>query len=223
MSSRSTAYKDDPYHLGRKATGHGSPHRATGRGEGGPASKRIVVGYGFWIFLLSDIIMFSAFFAAYGVLAHQTAGGPGPRELFDRGSLGCETAALLLSSFTCGLAGLSSESETRVGFQLSLLLTGVLGTFFLGLELREFAGLIARGAGPDRSAFLSSFFALVGCHGLHVALGLLWIGTMMAQVQRKGFRSDIKRRIMCLNLFWHALDIVWVAIFSVVYLMSISP
>jgi len=188
--------------------------------DAGPAPKSIVVGYGFWIFLLSDIVMFSAFFAAYAVLGSSTAGGPGPLELFDLGNVAVETGCLLLSSFFCGLAGLAVAKRHQALTQLGLLVTGVLGLGFLLLEFREFAELIARGAGPSRSAFLSSFFALVGCHGAHVTAGLLWLGTMMAQFYAKGFRADIRRRFLCFSLFWHALDIVWVAIFSLVYLVG---
>jgi cytochrome o ubiquinol oxidase subunit III len=184
------------------------------------ASKRIVVGYGFWIFLLSDIIMFSAFFAAYAVLVGQTAGGPSGRDLFDRGNVGIETACLLLSSFTCGLAGIGARTRNGLWFYGAMTATFLLGVAFLGLEIKEFAGLAARGAGPSRSAFLSSFFTLVGCHGLHVTAGLLWLLTMMAQVFAKGYRADILRRMLCFGLFWHTLDIIWVALFSVVYLMG---
>ena len=191
---------------------------ATGHGEAGPAPKRVVVGYGFWIFLLSDIVMFSAFFASYAVLSGATAGGPTAAQLFDPSNVAVETACLLLSSFCCGMASLAVEMRRQALTQLALLATGVLGVAFLVLEVREFAGLVAQGASPSRSAFLSSFFALVGCHGAHVTAGLLWLGTMMAQFYAKGFREDIRRRYLCFSLFWHALDIVWVAIFSLVYL-----
>lgn len=193
---------------------------APGHGAGGPATTRIVIGYGFWIFLLSDIIMFAAFFAAYAVLSGATAGGPSGHDLFDLTNVGIETAALLLSSFACGVAGLFMMQRNALGVQLALLVTGLLGTAFLALELNEFANLIARGFGPQRSAFLSSFFALVGCHGVHITLGLLWLGTMMAQIKAKGFRQDIAHRFLCFSLFWHALDIVWVGIFTLVYLMG---
>jgi len=190
------------------------------RDESGPASTRIVVGYGFWIFLLSDIVMFSAFFAAFAVLGGNTAGGPSGRQLFDLNEVAAETLCLLVSSFTCGLASLAAAARYKIKFYSAMAVTGLLGAAFLGLELHEFIGLVARGAGPQRSAFLSSFFTVVGCHGLHVTVGLLWLGTMMAQVWAKGFRADILRRIMCFSLFWHALDIIWVALFTVVYLMG---
>ena len=195
---------------------HGTP----GHGTGGPAPKRIVVAYGFWIFLLSDIVMFSAFFATYAVLVGAQAGGPGPATLFSPGRVALETACLLLSSFTCGIASLAARARSVAGTQFALLMTGLLGAVFLLLELQEFAHMISDGAGPQRSAFLSAFFALVGCHGLHVGVGLLWLGTMMAQFWVKGFREDIQRRFLCFALFWHALDIIWVALFSVVYLLG---
>jgi cytochrome o ubiquinol oxidase subunit 3 len=217
---------DDPYKLGRRQHGHGHGHgggghgEPTGHGAGGPASKRIVVGYGFWIFLLSDIVMFSAFFASYAVLARANAGGPTGRELFEPWRVAVETGCLLLSSFTCGLSKVASDARHMLGTQLFLLITGLLGAGFLALEIQEFAAMVAEGAGPDRSAFLSAFFAVVGCHGLHVTAGLLWLGTMMAQVLTKGFRPDIDRRLLCFNLFWHALDIIWVALFTIVYLIG---
>jgi cytochrome o ubiquinol oxidase subunit 3 len=208
-----SARAGDPHHVG-----HGGHGRR--RAQDGPQSKRIIVAYGFWIFLLSDIVMFSAFFAAYAVLSGQTAGGPSGAQLFDRTNLAWETACLLLSSFACGMASIGSAARKMGMFQGAMAVTFLLGAAFLGLELKEFAGLIARGAGPQRSAFLSAFFALVGCHGLHVTAGLMWLLTMMAQVFAKGFRADIQRRILCFSLFWHALDIIWVGVFTLVYLMG---
>ena len=181
-----------------------------------------MVGYGFWIFILADVITFATLFAAYGVLKGGTAGGPTGAELFDRGTVALETACLLLSSFACGLAMVAMRVRSRFWFQFAMLATAVLGVVFLSLEAREFTGLVAQGAGPGRSAFLSAFFTLVGCHGLHVTVGLLWLLTMMAQVAAKGFRADIVRRTACWSLFWHALDIVWVGVFTVVYLMGLS-
>jgi cytochrome o ubiquinol oxidase subunit 3 len=183
-------------------------------------SKRIVVGYGFWIFLLSDIIMFSAFFATYAVLVTATDGGPSGHDLFDLDNVAIETACLLLSSFTCGLASIGAERSSALWFHGAMAATFVLGVAFVGLEVHEFAGMVAQGAGPTRSAFLSAFFTLVGCHGLHVSIGLLWLLTMMAQVFAKGFRPDIMRRVLCFSLFWHALDIIWVGLFTVVYLLG---
>lgn len=186
----------------------------------GVASKRIVAGYGFWIFLLSDIIMFSAFFAAYAVLVDATAGGPSGRDLFDLRNVALETALLLVSSFTVGVASIGARARSEPMFYGAMAATFILGAAFLSLEVREFAGLAARGDGPTRSAFLSAFFSLVGCHGIHISIGLLWLLTMAAQVFAKGYRADILRRMLCFSLFWHALDIIWVALFSVVYLMG---
>jgi cytochrome o ubiquinol oxidase subunit III len=200
-----------------------APGHVTGRGAGGPAPKRIIVGYGFWIFLLSDVIMFSAFFAAYAVLFKNTAGGPTAHELFDLRNTAAETAFLLASTFTCGMASLAVGHRNMKWTQVALLVTGLLGFAFIVLEIREFASFVARGAGPSRSAFLSSFFTLVGCHGIHVSVALLWLGTMMAQFYAKGFRQDIRHRFLCFSLFWHALDIVWVAIFNLVYLVGSLP
>jgi cytochrome o ubiquinol oxidase subunit III len=205
--------------IGQAAAAQGEPERRT-PASSGPAPVRIVVAYGFWIFLLSDIIMFSAIFAAYAVLSRATAGGPTGKQLFHLNIAAIETACLLLSSFTCGLAAIAAGVRSQLWTQLGLLLTGLLGAAFLLLEMHEFAGMIAQGAGPQRSAFLSAFFALVGCHGIHVSAGLLWLGTMMAQVYAKGFRADIMRRLLCFGLFWHALDIIWVAVLTVVYLLG---
>jgi cytochrome o ubiquinol oxidase subunit III len=191
--------------------------------ESGPAPKRIVVAFGFWIFLLSDIVMFSALFASYAVLMHATAGGPMGAELFNQVSVAIETACLLASSYTCGLMSLAINSRRGLGTYLGAVITFVLGAAFLALEIREFAGMIAIGATPQRSAFLSAFFTLVGCHGLHVTAGLIWLAVMIAQVAIKGFAVNVQRRLLCFALFWHALDIIWVGLFTVVYLMGVSP
>ena len=199
----------------------GDPHHLRGAvAHAGPASKRIVTGYGFWIFILSDMVMFSAFFATYAVLLGQTAGGPSGRDLFDLRNVAIETGFLLASSFTCGLGTIAVDARNKVWFQVSMAITCVFGLAFLTIELREFSSLVARGAGPTRSAFLSAFFTLVGCHGMHVSAGILWLLTMMAQVYAKGFRADIQRRLLCFALFWHALDIIWIAVFTVVYLLG---
>jgi cytochrome o ubiquinol oxidase subunit 3 len=196
------------------------PGLASGRGWSGPAPKRIVTGFGFWIFILSDMIMFAAFFASYAVLLGQTAGGPTGRDLFDLRNVAIETALLLASSFTCGLAGIAADERNAIWFQVAMAVTCGFGLGFLWLEGKEFASLVAGGAGPSRSAFLSAFFTLVGCHGLHVSAGILWLLTMMAQVFTKGFRADIQRRILCFALFWHALDIIWIGVFTIVYLLG---
>ena len=189
--------------------------------EAGPAPKRIVVGYGFWIFLLSDIVMFAALFAAYAVLVHATAGGPAGPQLFSQVNVAIETACLLASSYTCGLMSLAVNSRRRGAFYLAAVVTLALGAAFLALEIREFADMIARGATPQSSAFLSAFFTLVGSHGLHVTVGLVWLVVMMAQVAARSFQANVVRRLFCFSLFWHALDIIWVALFTVVYLMGV--
>ena len=195
---------------------------ARGRGAGGPAPKRTVVAYGFWIFILSDMVMFSALFAAYAVLAGSTAGGPSGVQLFNLRSVFIETMCLLLSSYTCGLGALSAERRQPGRFLSFAALTFVLGAAFLWIEVTEFAGMVARGAGPDRSAFLSSFFTLVGTHGVHVTGGLVWLVYLVAQVMAKGLRAAVLRRLLCWSLFWHALDIVWVGVLTLVYLMGVA-
>jgi cytochrome o ubiquinol oxidase subunit 3 len=207
----------DPHRLGHYGEAHRPPR---GHGAGGPAAKRVIIGYGFWIFLLSDIVMFSAFFAAHAVLQTATAGGPTGRDLFDPRSIALETACLLASSYTCGMSAVATGARNLLWTEFFLAITGLLGVMFLALEAHDFAVMVAAGAGPQRSAFLSSFFALVGCHGLHVTAGILWLGTMMAQVYVKGFRPTILRRLLCFNLFWHVLDIIWIAIFTMVYLIG---
>lgn len=191
--------------------------------EAGPASKRIVAGYGFWLFVLSDMVMFATLFAAYAVLVRATAGGPTGVQLFNQVTVAIETACLLVSSYTCGLMSLAVNSRRRAGFYLGAVVTFALGVAFIALEIREFAGMIADGAAPQRSAFLSAFFTLVGCHGLHVTTGLVWLAVMMAQVAVKGFRPVVERRLLCFAVFWHVLDIIWVWLFTVVYLMGVRP
>ena len=186
--------------------------------ERGPSPRKVIVGYGFWLFLLSDIIVFSALFAAYAVLSGRTADGPGGVKLFHRDSVLVETGCLLLSSFTCAMMALAIDFRRKGWMLLGAALTFVLGAAFLRLELVEFAGMIRQGAGPDRSAFLSAFFALVGMHGLHVTAGLCWLVAMLAQVFTLGWRPTVLDRLACFSLFWHALDIVWIGVFTIVYL-----
>ena len=193
---------------------------ARGRGGGGPAPKRIVVAYGFWIFVLSDMVMFSSLFAAYAVLSGNTAGGPTAAELFNLRNVFIETMCLLLSSYTCGIAVLSAERGQPTPFLVLAIFTFALGAAFLFIEVTEFAGMVAKGAGPSRSAFLSSFFTLVGTHGVHVASGLVALVYLVAQVLAHGLRAAVLRRLLCWSLFWHALDIVWVGVFTLVYLMG---
>jgi len=184
----------------------------------GPAPARVVIGYGFWLFLLSDIILFSALFAAYAVLSGETNGGPPGMALFDKTHVFIETACLLASSVTCGFASLAVQRSDRLPAYAWMVATLVLGLAFLHLEGTEFAKLLSTGNGPSRSAFLSAFFTLVGTHGLHVTVGLGWLVVMMAQIATLGLRSTVKIRFFCFALFWHALDIVWIGVFTIVYL-----
>lgn len=200
-----------------------APAELAGRSEkGGPSPKRIVVAYGFWIFILSDIVMFSALFATYAVLSGNTAGGPTGRELFNLRNVFIETMCLLLSSYTCGLGALSAERQQPGRFLIFAALTFAFGATFLFIEISEFAGMISKGAGPSRSAFLSAFFTLVGTHGAHVTAGLIWLVYLAAQVLAKGLRPAVLRRLLCFSLFWHALDIIWVGVFTLVYLMGVQ-
>jgi cytochrome o ubiquinol oxidase subunit III len=192
-----------------------------GRG-GGPASKRIVVAYGFWIFILSDIVMFSALFATYAVLRNNTAGGPSGAELFNLRNVFIETLCLLFSSYTCGLGALSAERRQPGRFFIFAAFTFVLGAAFLIIEATEFARMVQIGAGPSRSGFLSAFFTLVGMHGAHVTSGLIALVYLVAQVIAQGLQAAVLRRLLCWSLFWHALDIVWVGVFTLVYLMGAS-
>jgi cytochrome o ubiquinol oxidase subunit III len=203
------------YDVGQKAL--------TPTSEAGPAPKRIVVAFGFWIFLLSDTVMFSALFAAYAVLVRATAGGPTGVELFNQVSVAVETACLLASSYTCGQMSLAINARRRAATYFFAVVTFALGAAFVALEIREFAGMIARGATPQHSAFLSAFFTLVGCHGLHVTAGLIWLTLLMVHVEIKGFARNVERRLLCFALFWHFLDIIWVWLFTIVYLMGVRP
>ena len=214
--------REDPHRLGHTAHAR-APVAGAGHGMTGPASKRIIVGYGFWIFLLSDIVIFSCFFAAFAVMQRATAGGPSMHEIVDVPRVALETGALLLSSYTCGLSFAATNARKLLWTQVFLLLTGLLGLAFVLMEAQEFYGLALRGITPQRSGLLSAFFGLVGLHGLHVTLGGVWLATMMAQVQLKGFRPEIIHRLICFNLFWHALDIVWIGIFTIVYLIGSVP
>jgi cytochrome o ubiquinol oxidase subunit III len=184
----------------------------------GPAPTRVVVGYGFWLFLLSDIIIFSALFATYAVLSGETNGGPPGVELFDNTRVFIETACLLASSVACGFATLAVQRRDKLEAYLWMIGTFVLGAAFLSLEKAEFARMFASGNVPSRSAFLSAFFTLVGTHGLHVTIGLCWLVVMMLQIATLGFRPMVTRRFFCFGLFWHALDIVWIGVFTIVYL-----
>jgi cytochrome o ubiquinol oxidase subunit 3 len=176
---------------------------------------------GFWIYLMSDCLIFASLFATYGVLSRNYAGGPTGAQVFELPMVAVNTALLLLSSITYGMAMVATQ-ENKVRETLGwLAATGLLGCGFLGLELTEFTHLIADGAGPQRSAFLSSFFTLVGTHGLHVTFGVIWLVTLMVQVARRGITETNRRRLMCLSLFWHFLDVVWIGVFSFVYLLGV--
>jgi cytochrome o ubiquinol oxidase subunit 3 len=188
------------------------------RSERGPSSRRVVVSYGFWLFLLSDIVLFAALFAAYAVLAQRTAGGPTGMQIFHRERVLIETGCLLASSFTCGMFSIAVEWRRRALIFLFGAATFALGAAFLSIEANEFASMIAANAGPGRSAFLSAFFALVGMHGIHVTLGLVWLLVMMLQVATLGLHPMVAGRLRCFSLFWHALDIVWIGVFTIVYL-----
>jgi cytochrome o ubiquinol oxidase subunit III len=184
----------------------------------GPAPARIVVGYGFWLFLLSDVIIFAALFATYAVLSGETNGGPSGAALFDKTHVFFETACLLASSVTCGFASLAVQRRDKAAAYLWMIVTFILGVAFISLERAEFASMLAAGNGPSRSAFLSAFFTLVGTHGLHVTIGLCWLLIMMLQIGTLGFLPMVRQRFFCFGLFWHALDIVWVGVFTIVYL-----
>lgn len=174
---------------------------------------------GFWIYLMSDCLMFAVLFAAYGVLGGNLAAGPGPKDLFDLNLVAVNTAMLLLSSITYGFALLAAYAGKKSATLVWLLVTLGFGLAFLSIELFEFHHLIEEGAGPGRSAFLSAFFSLVGTHGLHVAFGSIWLVTLMVQVMRKGLIGANLRRLMCLSMFWHFLDVVWIGVFTFVYLV----
>jgi cytochrome o ubiquinol oxidase subunit III len=184
----------------------------------GPAPVRVVAGFGFWLFLLSDIILFAVLFATYSVLSGSTAGGPTAAELFDKKHVFLETMCLLASSVTCGFGSLAVQRTDARAMYFWMGVTFLLGVTFLSLEGREFAGMVAAGAGPSHSAFLSAFFTLVGTHGLHVSLGLVWLLIMLLQVTTLGFQPMVGRRFFAFGLFWHALDIVWIGVFTIVYL-----
>ena len=177
---------------------------------------------GFWIYLMSDCLLFAGLFATFAVLDHSYAGGPGPRQLFELPLVALNTAMLLFSSITYGFAMLVMERGNKQATLLWLGITGLFGLAFLGIEMHEFAGLIAEGATPQSSAFLSAFFTLVGTHGLHVTLGTVWLVTLMVQVANKGLIPANRRRLMCLSMFWHFLDVVWIGVFTFVYLIGVA-
>ncbi|HEV2502615.1 MAG TPA: cytochrome o ubiquinol oxidase subunit III [Mesorhizobium sp.] len=175
---------------------------------------------GFWIYLMSDCLIFAILFAVYGVLGTNYAAGPAPKDLFDLSLVALNTTMLLLSSITYGFAMLSMEKNRVAATQAWLAVTGLFGLAFLGIELYEFAHMIHEGATPQRSGFLSAFFTLVGTHGLHVTFGIIWLVTLMIQVSQRGLIAANRRRLMCLSMFWHFLDVIWIGVFTFVYLMG---
>jgi len=176
---------------------------------------------GFWLYLMSDCLLFAVLFAMYGVLGGSYAAGPGPKELFELPVVAVNTSMLLFSSITYGFAMLEMARNRQAATLIWLAITGCFGVAFVGLELNEFAHLIHEGAGPQRSAFLSSFFTLVGTHGLHVSFGIIWLVTLMVQVGKGGLTPENRRRLSCLSLFWHFLDVVWIGVFTFVYLLGV--
>jgi cytochrome o ubiquinol oxidase subunit 3 len=206
---------------------------ASGGAAGAAPSRRFYVAgethtengtlLGFWIYLMSDCFVFACLFAAYGVLGRQYAGGPSGAEVFELPVVAVNTSLLLLSSITYGFSMLAMQRGQVRSTLVWLAITGLLGAGFIGLELNEFSHLIHEGNGPQRSAFLSSFFTLVGTHGLHVTFGLVWLVTLMVQVAQRGLIPENRRRLMCLSMFWHFLDVVWIGVFTFVYLMGVLP
>lgn len=190
--------------------------------EEAAAERNEVTEFGFWVYIMTDCVLFASLFAVYAVLHNNTFGGPGGAALFDPSYVLAETLALLTSSFTCGLGILAAKSNSRSKVLGWFGVTAFLGLVFLGLELSEFGRMIAAGNGPDRSGFLSSYFTLVGTHGLHITAGLIWMFVMMMQVIRLGLTRNTIRRLTLLSLFWHFLDIVWIFIFTIVYMMGIA-
>ena len=176
---------------------------------------------GFWIYLMSDCLMFAVLFATHGVVGRNYAAGPSPADLFNLNLIAVATAMLLFSSITFGFAMLQMERNAKTETLFWLGVTALFGMAFLGIEVYEFGKLISEGAGPTRSAFLSSFFALVGTHGLHVTFGTIWLIVLMVQISMHGLIPENRRRLMCLSMFWHFLDVIWIGVFSFVYLMGV--
>ena len=176
---------------------------------------------GFWIYLMSDALIFATLFATFGVVSGNYAGGPAPREIFELPLVALNTAMLLLSSITFGMGMIDMEAGRTRAVQGWLAVTALFGLAFISIELYEFASLIAEGATPQRSAFLSAFFILVGTHGLHVTFGLIWIAVMMVQIGQRGLIPENRRRLICLGMFWHLLDVVWIGVFTFVYLLGV--
>ncbi|AUY24454.1 MAG: cytochrome o ubiquinol oxidase subunit III [Mixta calida] len=177
--------------------------------------------FGFWIYLMSDCIIFATLFATYAVMVNNTAGGPAGKDIFELPFVLAETALLLLSSITYGMAVIGMNNGSKGAVNRWLALTFLFGLGFIAMEIYEFHHLIAEGFGPDRSGFLSGFFTLVGTHGLHVTSGLIWMLVLMFQLAKNGLTETNRTRVMCLSLFWHFLDVVWICVFTIVYLMGV--
>ena len=177
--------------------------------------------FGFWIYLMSDCIIFATLFATYAVMVNNTAGGPAGKDIFELPFVVAETALLLLSSITYGMAVIGMNNGSKGAVNRWLALTFMFGLGFIAMEIYEFHHLIAEGFGPDRSGFLSGFFTLVGTHGLHVTSGLIWMLVLMFQLAKNGLTETNRTRVMCLSLFWHFLDVVWICVFTIVYLMGV--
>jgi cytochrome o ubiquinol oxidase subunit 3 len=202
------------------ATAAGSPPVFYDTGDHHPENGTLL---GFWLYLMSDCLVFAVLFAVYAVLGRSYAAGPSGADLFELPVVATNTALLLFSSITYGFAMIAMQKGHKNGVLAWLAVTGLFGLGFLTLELTEFAHLIHEGAGPQRSAFLSAFFTLVGTHGLHVTFGTIWLVTLMTQVKRLGLIHENKRRLICLSMFWHFLDLVWIGVFTFVYLMGVLP
>jgi cytochrome o ubiquinol oxidase subunit 3 len=190
-------------------------------GESEHADSMEIQTFGFWAYLMSDLVLFATLFATFAVIGHNYAGGPSGKNLFHLPYLFGETMCLLVSSATYGLTMLAVHRGRKARVLLGLAVTFLLGFAFITMEVHEFYGMIVDGNGPERSAFLSAFFTLVGTHGIHVSFGLIWMAVLIGQVGAKGLTRAVQSRLMRLSMFWHFLDIVWVGVFSVVYLMGV--
>jgi len=180
-----------------------------------------IKNFGFWVYLMTDLVLFSTFFATFAVIGKNYAGGPEAKELFELPFLFIETMLLLVSSVTFGFGMIAQSRGKKQQMIAWLVITGLLGASFLGMELYEFSHMVGEGASPDRSGFLSAFFTLVGFHGLHVTFGIVWLVVMLIQISKMGFTTAVKSRLARLSLFWHFLDIVWVGVFTFVYLFGL--
>ena len=196
------------------------PHAGDHHGHHDDGSKTVL---GFWIYLMSDLLIFSVLFATFAVLSSATAGGPTGKDLFDLSFVLGETMLLLVSSFTFGMAMLNLHAGSKGKVIAWLWVTFLFGAGFIVMEVYEFHHLLSIGAGPQTSAYLSAFFTLIGTHGLHVTFGIVWLVTLMVQVARHGLIPENRRRLMCLSMFWHFLDLIWVGVFTFVYLMGVLP